>query len=105
MMYMKYTILGVVFVAVACASTIEIPTPNKLLVCAGLTTVYYDRIRNTNMKDVTHPEMFPFYDLAMSLQTEKTPVDDLHYSEGEYQGRVLNDEQLAAEIDRCERML
>lgn len=101
---MKYTILGAVLLTAACASLIDIiPTPNRLMVCAGVNQVYYDRLFGKSMQE--HKEVEVYIEEARAWQPEGEPLNQLYFFEGAYQAKVLNPDQLVARVTKCKNLL
>ena len=103
-MKVRFSILAFILLIVACASIIDQPpTAQKLLICAGVTQVYYDRVNDVWLGN--HPEVDKFYRAAITLKSDPGTLNSLFTQEGIYQSRILNDEELAIEINRCNRLL
>lgn len=101
---MRLAILAFILLIVACASIVDQPpTAQKLLVCAGVTQVYYDRIHGAWLGN--YPEVDKYYRAAITLRSDPETLDTLTIQEGIYQSRVLNDEELVIEVARCKRLL
>lgn len=103
-MKMRVFLVGFILLLVACATIVtQPPTAQKLLICAGVNQIYYDRIHKTWLG--THPEVDKYYRAAITLQSDPATLNSLFIQEGIYQSRILNDDELVTEIKRCKRLL